>query len=77
MDFVKPFKTEPDDEEFEAEFDPSEDVVLARGLAVEDQNTTILKDNNGNMSFNDANNSDVLLEEIRINPIAFSVALGG
>ena len=56
-DFVKPLKLEAppgsDFDEYPTEADPSEDVVLAAGLAIETSGTLIDKDVSGNMRFND------------------------
>ena len=82
-DFVRPLKLEnPSDggtefDSFPTEVDPNEDYTQVGGVALVDQNTTITKDTNDNMRFNDANTPQQTLRGMSIQTtIAIAIALG-
>jgi hypothetical protein len=69
-DLTRPLKyeTSPGDTDFfPSETDPTEDMVLSYGLAIQDSAVTILKNNtSSNLTFKDPVNGEVSLSELRV-----------
>lgn len=68
-DLVKPLKLETMDEidQFPTEMDASEDMALVKGIAFQDENTYIKKDDSsgaGDLIFKDLHNTDITLSEL-------------